>query len=62
MNAVVNDGCISCGVCATVCSEVFQMNENDVAEVVLPEVPEEYEEAVKAARDGCPAGVIEVTE
>lgn len=33
MKANVIEGCISCGLCASVCPEVFRMNDENVSEV-----------------------------
>lgn len=60
MKAKIESGCISCGLCAVTCPEVFEMADDGLAEVVLDEVPEELEKPVIEARDGCPASVISV--
>lgn len=52
------DECISCGLCASICPDVFRMGEDGPAEVYVDAVPAELEEAVKEARDGCPVSVI----
>lgn len=54
------DGCISCGICASTCPEVFRMGEDGSAEVYVDEVPEEAEETAKEASDSCPVSVITV--
>lgn len=54
------DGCISCGICASTCPEVFRMGEDGPAEVYVDEVPEEAEETAKEASDSCPVSVITV--
>ncbi|MFT9077150.1 ferredoxin [Ethanoligenens sp.] len=53
-------GCISCGLCAQVCPEVFRMAEDGVAEVHTEDVPEAVKESAMEARDGCPVSVITV--
>lgn len=61
MKAVINEGCIGCGQCASVCPEVFVMNDEEFAEVhgeVTPENRPQVDEAV----DSCPVAVIEVVE
>ncbi len=57
---IERSGCISCGLCAATCPEVFEMADDGFAEVVLDEVPEELEKPVIEARDGCPSSVISV--
>lgn len=58
MKAVVHDGCIACGLCVSVCPEVFRMGE-DMAEAYA-EVTKEVEREAKEARDGCPVSVIDL--
>lgn len=57
------DGCISCGLCASICPKVFRMNDDDgLAEVIADEVPEEFEEAAVECQENCPTSVITVEE
>ncbi|MGN0031625.1 MAG: ferredoxin [Candidatus Gastranaerophilaceae bacterium] len=57
MTVKVNDSCIACGACESICSEVFSIedravvNESAVADNI---------DAVKEAADACPVGAIEV--
>lgn len=61
MKAVVDrDGCISCGLCAATCPEVFRMAEDDLAEAYVDPVPSEVEDSAVEAADGCPVSVITV--
>lgn len=53
-------GCISCGLCAQTCPEVFRMAEDGVAEVYQEDVPKELEEKAIEAQNGCPVSVITV--
>ncbi len=53
-------GCISCGMCADTCPEVFRMAEDGVAEVYREDVPLEAEESAVEAQEGCPVSVITV--
>ena len=53
-------GCISCGLCVSTCPEVFQMGDDDLAEVYVDEVPPEAENTAIAAQDDCPVSVITV--
>ena len=61
MKAKVNDGCIACGACVSICPEVFQFNDDGLAEAVA-DVASEDESAAKDARDGCPVSVIDIEE
>ncbi len=54
------DGCISCGLCAETCPEVFRMADDGLAEVYVDEVPEDKEDAAIEAQENCPVSVIEV--
>lgn len=57
MTVKVNDGCIGCGACESVCSEVFSVS--DKAEVNEAAVADNID-CVKEAADACPVGAIEV--
>ena len=45
MNVTVNDSCIGCGACESICDAVFSVEDRAV---------------VKEAADACPVGAIEV--
>ncbi len=63
MKAEINrDGCISCGLCIATCPEVFQMADDNLAEVIVDEVPADAEESAIEAQEGCPVSVIKVEE
>jgi len=53
-------GCISCGLCAETCPEVFKMADDGVAEVYQENVPKEAEDKAAEAQEGCPDSVITV--
>ena len=51
MNAFIDrSGCIGCGVCTTLCSDVFAMAEDGLAEVIVPEIPGTAESAALEAQ------------
>ena len=56
MDVKVNDSCIGCGACESICSEVFEVA--DVA-TVKGDVAG-HEDSVKEAAETCPVGAIEV--
>jgi len=61
MKAEINrDGCISCGLCESICPQVFQMADDGLAEVIVDEVDAEYEASALEAQDSCPVSVITV--
>lgn len=59
MKARVNEGCIACGACVATCPEVFEFNDEGLAEAVA-DVTEETQQAAEEARDGCPVSVIDI--
>lgn len=52
------DNCISCGLCAGTCPEVFRMAADDHAEVYVDEIPSEAETTALEAQENCPVSVI----
>ena len=59
--AVDDDRCRGHAVCCTLCPEVFALTDDGYAEARAPEVPAEFEEAVRAASRSCPEHAITVT-
>jgi ferredoxin len=59
MIAKVEDTCTACGLCVDTCPEVFEMGD-EMARVIVDDVPEEYEDAVQQAADECPVEAIVV--
>ena len=57
MKARVNEDCIGCGLCATLCPQVFEMV-GDMSEVT-GDVAANYEQAQEAA-SACPVNAIEI--
>lgn len=49
--------CISCGLCAEMCPDVFQMGP-DAAEVIADPVPIDQVECAKDAEESCPVEAI----
>lgn len=56
---VDQETCIGCGLCPSICEEVFQMNEDGKAYVIVEEVPDGCEETAKDAEESCPVNAIE---
>ena len=52
--------CISCGLCATECPEVFEMNAENKAVAKKPEIEDADFEKAKTAADNCPVNVIKI--
>ena len=53
----IEDTCTACGLCVDTCPDVFDMGD-EMAIVIVDEVPKEYEEAVQQAVDECPVEAI----
>ena len=63
MHATVDQqGCIGCGLCTGICSEVFALNDEGKAEAIVDPVPPEAEAAAQEARDSCPVSFIYIQE
>jgi ferredoxin len=63
MRAIVDqDLCIGCGLCADLCPEVFELDDDDKAQAIADEVPEEAEEACRDAVEQCPVEAIKIEE
>lgn len=58
--SIDSDGCISCGLCVSICPDVFRFGDEPYAEVYVDTVPVEMEDAAKEAEESCPASVISI--
>ena len=59
MKAKVNEGCIDCGMCVSLCPEVFRFNDEGLAEAYT-DITEETRETAEEARESCPVSVIDL--
>lgn len=57
---VDHDTCIGCGVCPSVCPEVFEMRDDGLSHVIVDTVPAAAEDAAKDAEESCPVDAITV--
>jgi len=62
MKAYVDkDTCISCGLCPSLCPEVFEMEDDGKAGVTTEVVPADAEGSAKEAEESCPVNAISVS-
>lgn len=57
---VDQDTCIGCGVCPSICPEVFDMKDGGKSHVIADPVPGDCEDSAKEAAESCPVDAIEV--
>ncbi len=61
MKAVVDaDTCTGCGLCVDACPDVFQFNDDGLAEAVCETVLQGKEDACREAAEGCPVEAITI--
>ncbi len=58
--AVDTDTCIGCGLCPSIAADVFDMDDDGKAHVIVDEVPANSEEVAKEAETSCPVVAISV--
>jgi ferredoxin len=54
------DTCIGCGVCESMCPDVFAMGEDSLAHAIAQPVPPELAAEAESARFACPVSAIDV--
>lgn len=60
--SVDRDACIGCGLCASICPKVFEMDDEQIATVIGDSVPEGVEGEAKEAEESCPTSAISIEE
>ena len=56
--SVDDDGCRGHGICTTICPEVFTLTDDGYSVVQSPDVPPQFEDAVRRAAASCPERAI----
>jgi len=59
---VDKNSCIGCGLCEGICPKVFQMNEDNIAEVIVDEIPTDDIADANEAKESCPVEAITIEE
>lgn len=59
---VESDVCIGCGVCVSMCPQVFTLNEDGISEAKNQKVSEDDKEIVLQACEACPVAAIVVED
>lgn len=54
--------CIGCGLCESDCPEVFVLNDENTADVLLDPVPAEHKEQCRVAAGNCPVEAIKLSD
>jgi ferredoxin len=55
---VEKDACIGCGLCPSICPEIFEMDEDGLAIAAKEQVPQELEDSAQEAAESCPTEAI----
>lgn len=55
------DLCTGCGLCSDTCPEVFEI-EDDIAKVLMEEIPDDAADTCREATDNCPVEAITLEE
>jgi ferredoxin len=59
MKAYVDqETCIGCGLCPSVCEEVFELGDDGKAHTIVEEVPDSCNDSAKDAEENCPVDAI----
>lgn len=54
--------CLGCGACQAIAPDVFEINDDGVAQAIVDEVPKDFMEDATDAIEGCPVSAIKTEE
>lgn len=57
---VDKDTCISCGLCPSICPDIFEMDDDGKAVGKDIEIPDDIVDSAKEAEESCPVSAIKV--
>lgn len=57
---VDRDACISCGLCESICPDVFELDDENISVVKVDPIQAEAEACAKEAEEECPTNAIHV--
>jgi len=58
MKATIDENCIGCGLCESLCPDVFKMADDGLAKVIADPVPDADKKCAVDAEDQCPVDAI----
>jgi len=62
MKAIVSEACVGCGLCPQICPEVFEMNADNRAVVIVTTIPSPLQANCREAASICPVDAIVLEE
>jgi ferredoxin len=63
MNVSIDkEKCIACGACAATCPDIFELDEENKAQVKITSVPKELEQCARDGFNSCPVNAILLQE
>jgi len=61
MKAIVDRGaCISCGLCESLCPDVFKLDDENISTVIADPIPAEFEACAEESKEECPTSAISI--
>lgn len=57
---VDQDTCVGCGICPSICPEVFRMDDEGKAVPISSDIPDNIADAAQNAESSCPVAAISI--